>query len=176
MARKPRQFGSYSKASRDKIEREGARFGLTRRQSAERVNRGTFAPLSKDPVKRIPENAPFYPTEVGPELKARAMRNVDKVIDFDDPFMIANGASRVKILDAIENHADDRALVRLANASEDELKTWASYQKAYSHKGKVTPEWLRTLGWYRGGKWRNIFWYHAITLLPVVEVIIRWRH
>lgn len=158
---KKRQFGDYTPANRDRIAREGARFGLTRRQTAERVNRGTFNPLSRDELKQVPRNAPFYPLETGRVLRDRAMRNVDKVLDFDDPFMIAKGVDRNTILGAIENHASDQALIRMANASEDEMKDWARYQKSRSYKGKKTPEWIRSLGWYdENGKWRNIFWYH----------------
>ena len=160
MARK-RQFGDYTPANRDRIAREGARYGLTRRQSAERLNRGTFNPLSRDPVKQVPQHAPFYPLETGRVLRDRAMQNIDKIVDYDDPFMIAKGVDRTTILDAIENHASEQALIRMANASEAELKDWARYQKAYSYKGKKTPEWVRSLGWTDGnGKWHNIFWYH----------------
>lgn len=156
MARK-RQYGDLTKQSQERIARQGARYGLTRRQSRERYNRGTFNPLARTPDKRIPERAPYYPVEVGRELKERAMANADRAFDFEDPF---GKASRFAVLDAIENHASDTALRRMANASPDELKQWARYQRARSFKGAATPDWVRDLGWRENGKWRNIFWYH----------------
>lgn len=153
-----RQYGTLTKKNQEKIAREGARYGLTRRQSRERYNRGTFNPLARTPEKRIPERAPYYPVAVGTELKTRAMANIDRVLDFQDPFSEAN---RTAVLDAVEHHASDAALRRMANASEDELKQWAKYQRARSYKGKQTPDWVRDLGWRDdNGKWRNVFWYH----------------
>ena len=158
---KKRRYGDLTERSRDRIAREGARFGLTRRQSAGRYNRGTFNPLSRNEAKQIPKNAPFFPVATGRELKDRAMRNIDRIVDFDDPFEVARGVDRNTILDAVEHHASDQALIRMANASDAELKQWARYQKAYSSKGKKTPEWVRSLGWKdANGKWLNIFWYH----------------
>lgn len=157
MARK-RQFGSLRKTSQDKIAREGSRYGLTRRQSRERYNRGTFNPLARTPEKRIPERAPYYPVAAGRELKDRAMANADRALGFDDPFSEAN---RFAVLDAIEHHASDAALRRMANASPDELRKWAKYQKARSYRRIQTPDWVRDLGWKDdNGKWHNVFWYH----------------
>ena len=156
MARK-QHFGNLTHRNQDRIAREGARYGLTRRQSRERYNRGTFNPLSRKPERRIPARAPYYPVSAGPVLKGQAMRNMDAKLG--DDFSYQSG--RFGVLDAVEHHASDDALRRMANASEDELRTWAESQRRFSYKGKPTPEWLRSLGWTDSkGKWHNVFWYH----------------
>lgn len=157
MARK-RQFGKLTEKNQEKIAQQGARYGLTRRQARERYNRGTFNPLARTPEKRIPKRAPYYPVEVGRELKDRAIANADRAFDYNDPFSEAN---RIAVVDAIEHHASERALIRMANASPDELKKWAKYQGARSYRKVRTPDWVRDLGWRDDeGKWHNIFWYH----------------
>jgi len=154
MARR-KQFGDLTKRSQNRIAAEGSRYGLTRRQSRERYNRGTFNPLSRNPARAIPARAPYYPVQTGDTLKDRAFKNMRAKLG--DTYQWNDK----KVKDAIYFHASDDALRRMAGASEDELSTWAESQKRYSYKGKATPEWLRSLGWYDGkGKWRNVFWYH----------------
>src|SRR5579859_3019901 len=120
MARKP-QWGKLTPAARDRAARTAAKdYGLSRKQARERYNRGTYRPFSRDPVKRVPKTAPRYPVSVGRDLKAAAIKNIDRHLG--DRF----GYNRFTVLDAIEHHATDDALIRMAGASEDELITWAS--------------------------------------------------
>lgn len=153
MARARKQWHQLSRAARDRAARRAAeQFGLSRRQARERYNRGTYRPFAKDPVNRIPANAPRMPVSLGRDLKEAAIKNIDAKIG--DYFSY----NRATVLDAIQHHASSEALIRMAGASEDELVTWASSQTA---KGKRTPHWLKNLGWYGDdGKWHNIFWYH----------------
>lgn len=154
MARR-KQFGDLTRRSQDRIAREGSRFGLTRRQARERYNRGTFNPLSRNIEKRVPQRAPYYPVSIGQELREAAWKNFRAKMG--DRFRYNDDAVR----EAIYQHGSEDALRRMANASEDELETWAESQKRSSYKGKHTPEWLRDLGWRSDdGKWHNIFWYH----------------
>ena len=159
MARK-KQFGELSKRSQDRIAQDASRFGLTRRQARERYNRGTYNPLARTPDRRIPKKAPFYPVSTGDVLKDRAFKKIRSALG--DRFSYNDDA----VHDAVYKHASHEALVRMANASADELEAWAGYQRKFSYKSKAgerrqTPEWLRSLGWVNSeGKWINVFWYH----------------
>lgn len=155
-----KQWSDLTPKSRDRASRMAAeQFGLTRKQARERYNRGTFKPFAKNPIARIPKNAPYYPVAIGRDLKTAAITNFDKQIG--DYFSY----NRLTVLDAVEHHATDEALARMAGATEDELTTWAQAQTS-RHKGRrgsaeKTPAWLRTLGWTdEKGKWHNVFWYH----------------
>lgn len=153
MARQRKQWHQLSRAARDRAARQAAQdYGLNRRQARERYNRGTYSPFSRDPVKRVPKNAPRYPITAGRDLKEAAVKNMDRKLG--DYFSY----NRFNVLDAIQHHASQEALAHMAGASEDELTTWASAQ---TRRGKSTPFWLRNLGWYGSdGKWHNVFWYH----------------
>jgi hypothetical protein len=158
MARK-KQWHELTKASRDRAARQAAeQYGLTRRQARERYNRGTWSPFSRDPVKQIPLHAPRYPVKAGRDLKTAAIKNMDtKLGDYIK-------YKRESVINAIEHHASIAALTRMAGASEDELRTWASWQRSKLNPSKPesdTPYWLRNLGWYNDdNEWQNIFWYH----------------
>lgn len=167
MARR-KQFGQLTERNREKIVQDGARYGLTRRQTRERYNRGTYNPLSKNPAKNIPAKAPHYPVESGNALKKAAIDNMDaKLHDHVNKYGEIATYNRFAVLDAVEKHASDAALRRMAGASEDELTAWASYQKPRSFEGKETPEFVRSLGWHDGGKWHNVFWYHLCARRPL---------
>lgn len=160
MATKAKQWSDLSPKSRDRAARMAAeQYGLTRKQARERYNRGTYKPFAKNPVARIPKNAPHYPIAIGRDLKEAAIRNMDAKLG--DYFSY----ERLTVLDAVEHHASDDALVRMAGASEDELTTWAQAQTS-AHQGERgsgqrTPGWLKNLGWRdERGKWHNVFWYH----------------
>jgi len=160
-SRRPRkQWHKLSPRSRARAERIAAEhYGLTRKQARERFNRGTFRPFAKAKEDRAPKNAPVYPVSLGKDLKAAAIANMDKHLG--GPYEPYN---RTNVIYAIEHHATDDALRRMAGASEDELRSWASAQTR-THKGgkgsaERTPQWLANLGWYSGEKWNNIFWYH----------------
>lgn len=89
------------------------------------------------------------------------MRNFDRV--FGDEFSYETGG-RFTVLNAVYHHASDEALIRMAGASEDELRTWAAAQQSKKNPNRPvakTPSWLRNLGWNdEHGKWHNVFWYH----------------
>lgn len=159
MTQRHRSFRSLTKQSRDRVARAGAQYGLTRRQTRERYNRGTYNPLSSNPVKRVPARAPYYPVVMGRSLKDQAIANMDRA--FGERLKY----NRFNVLDAIENHASEAALRRMANASPDELEHWAEYQRRNSYTTRngdrqVTPGFVRSLGWSDHGRWRNVFWYH----------------
>lgn len=158
MARPRKQWHQLSPAARDRAARQAAKdYGLSRKQARERYNRGTYRPFARQPLNRIPQNAPRYPVSLGRDLKDAAIKNIDRVLG--DRFKY----NRFTVLDAIQNHASVEALQRMAGASEDELITWASAQpnRNGSSAEKGTPFWLRNLGWYGDdGKWHNVFWYH----------------
>lgn len=151
MAARRKQWSQLTPAARDRAARTAARdYGLSRKQARERYNRGTYRPFAKEPVKRIPKNAPRMPIAVGRDLKAAAIKNMDAKLG--DYFSY----NRFTVLDAIEHHANDQALLRMAGATEDELTTWAQAQTG----GRKTAAWLKNLGWYDDGHWHNVFWYH----------------
>src|SRR6185437_13240943 len=152
MARQRKQWHDLTPQARDRAARQAARdFGLSRKQARERYNRGTYRQFAREPVNRIPKNAPRMPVSLGPKLKEAAMRNMQRQLG--DYFQF----NRFTVLDAIEHHASTEALQRMAGATEDELVTWAQAQR----NSKQTPYWLRHLGWYGDdGKWHNVFWYH----------------
>lgn len=152
MAKPRKQWHELTLKSRDRAAREAAtKYGLSRRQTRERYNRGTYRPFTREPLKRIPEHAPRYPVALGKDLKEAAIKNFDQKLG--DRFKY----NRFTVLDAIQHHSSAEALIRMAGASEDELITWASAQR----KGKPTPSWLKSLGWNdEHGKWHNVFWYH----------------
>jgi hypothetical protein len=161
VARK-KQFGELTERSRERIYQDATRFGLTHRQARERYNRGTYNPLARAPDRRIPKKAPFYPVSVGDELKDRAFKKMrgalgDRIAYNDEV-----------VYDAVYKHASHEALTRMANASADELSSWAEFQRKYSYTFKsrgrgrqVTPDTVRSLGFVNSkGKWVNVFWYH----------------
>lgn len=164
--RKPRHsWGQLSRASRDRATRVAAeRYGLTRRQARERYNRGTFSPFSKDPAKRVPEsvrkhpqNYPRYQASTDLEsLRERAYRNVDSALS-RETFQYSD----VTVRDSVYQRASVDALLKMANASDDELMKWARAQNPSQGK-KLVPGWQSDFGWWdSNGKWHNIFWYHG---------------
>ena len=156
-----KQFGKLTERNRDKIAQDAARYGLTRRQARERYNRGTYNPLARTETKRIPQRASYYPVETGRALKDAAIKNMDAMLtDRVNKYGEIANYNRFTVLDAIENHATDSALRRMAGASESELAGWAEFQARRSFKGKATPEFVSSLGWYDDGEWHNVFWYH----------------
>lgn len=166
MANKPRRsWGSLTKRSRDRAARQAAeKYGLTRRQARERYGRGTFSPFSKDPVKRIPKSVrerphdyPRYQASADLEsLRERAFRNADSALS-GESFQY----NKFTVKDAIYNHASVDALMKIANASDDELMKWARAQTPGQAK-RLVPGWKPDFGWSDdNGKWHNIFWYHG---------------
>lgn len=164
----------YTKGTRDRIAREGAeKYGFTRRQSMERINRGTWNPLSRNPAQRVPQSVlrepekhprfveSLYSTDRD-ELVRKAISAYERGFG-NDPFREYDPE---KVADNIA-HADDVTLIRLAGASEKELRAWARYQEKTDHTIKktgkriYTPSWIAEAGWTDSkGKWHNIAWYH----------------
>ena len=181
--RKPRRsWGSLSKRSRDRAARQASeQFGLTRRQARERYGRGTFSPFSKDPVKRIPESVRKHP-----EKYPRFMATVDETstresayhhvrnaltggfdtIGYND-FAVQANILGVRKADGsvIPPRASFEAVMKMASASEGDLRAWASYQPGKSNQTRPqagTPAWIKNAGWHDGkGRWHSVFWYHG---------------
>lgn len=154
-ARKPRQqWGELSERSRARATREAAQYGLTRKQARERYNRGTYKPFARETVLRAPQTAPQYPIGTKRDLEDAALRNYDR--QFGDEF----GYNRFTVEYAIRNKAPLQTLVRMAQASKDELTTWASYQTKRTNRNWKPKDFNRDLGWYHQDSGSNIFWYH----------------
>lgn len=161
---KRKSWGELSKRSRDRAAREAAaKYGLTRRQARERYNRGTYSPFSPNPEKRIPQSVrkhpqryPRYEASADLEsLRERAYQNIESALAAEsfeyNPFAV---------LDAVNNRASVDALVKMGNATHDELLRWARAQNPAQAR-KAVPGWKPDMGWWDdNGKWHNIFWYH----------------
>lgn len=155
MAKPRKQWGELSPRSRERASRQAAQnYGLTRKQARERFNRGTYKPFAHEPAARAPIHAPAYPVSLGPELKDAAFRNMDDKLGDDFKW------NAFAVRDAIDHKANMEALIRMAGASEDELRTWASYQTKRGNKNYKPTTFNRDLNWYDSGSRGNIFWYH----------------
>lgn len=159
-ASKPRKsYGQLSQRSRDRIAVEGAKFGLTRKQSRERYNRGTFNPLSPDPTKKTPRNPVKHPpidmTVLDIDtLRDQARKRIEKLVG--DRI----GFNRANLVDALERTEDRQVLYRLMMATEEELEDWATLQP---QRRKKDLRKLQSQGmvWYDSeGKARSFWWYH----------------
>lgn len=166
MASPKRKFGDLGKAARERAARAGREYGLTRRQTRERYNRGTFNPLSSDPGKRVPLEYRHFtgPGGTGVDWQEAALDNLRA--KFGDYFKVNDDTL---VFNAY--HMSDDIARLVATAGEDELSAWASIQPdadgnapdIETLRDAGLPDWvtLDDIGTYDDdGNWYNIFWYH----------------
>jgi hypothetical protein len=157
-----KRWGELSKAARDRAARAGREYGLSRAAVQKRYNRGTYNPLSPDPVKRLPrELQQVADLEGNIDWAELAERNVlDKLSEyykFNEDAVIAN----------IYNYGNESLWRIMATATEDELITWASVQPVNGDTpdrsafvGLPPGLTVDDVGYFTNGQWNNIFWYH----------------
>jgi hypothetical protein len=165
-ARPPRvKWGDLSKERRDRAARAGKRYGLSRDAVRGRYNRGTYNPLSKDPVKNKPREVRRYIGGGGQVDWRRAALDtiryhLSDYYKFNDQAVIYYTQNMTL-----------RMAEFVATASEDELIRFASIQPIENEDGdKVAPpigDWGLPPGFtdtdvqvYVNGEWHNPFWYH----------------
>lgn len=159
---KRKRFGDLSKAARDRAERAGRVHGLSRAAVRARYNRGTYNPLSTDPLKRLPAELRPHADETGQVDWARlAERNV--IAKLGDYVKFNEDA----VVDNIYTHGNERVWRVMAMATEDELITWASVQPVNGQSPNIAAFSglfgglsIEDVCFYTNGGWNNIFWYH----------------
>lgn len=162
-----RRFGKLSRASRERAARAGAEYGLTRRQVRERYNRGTFNPFARsNPDLRVPREFRNQPRTGGGGIDwsdaalANMERHLGMYVKYNDFNVIARAED-------VYPHKSQQVLRVIAQASENELLSWASVQDVNGAPPDIDafpnlPAGLTVddVGYYTNGKWNNIFWYH----------------
>ena len=163
--RKPRKsWGDLTRKSRDRAARESMqKYGLTRRQVRDRYNRGTYNPFSPAPVKKVPESVRKHPhkypayrdSDDFTALRDKAFANIDaSLVSLTMQYNIFN------VRDMIDNHATVDTLRKMADASAEDIMSWATPQTAAEAR-KLGAVWKAEYGWKDdNGKWHNVFWYH----------------
>jgi|SRR5215831_10531573 len=157
MAKRKRQWHDLSERARKRAELAGRGYGLTRKQTRERYNRGTYNPLaSKGSNLRVPRNFREFAEGGVVDWKTAAYDNVTKQIG--DYFKFNEFA----VLANIEEHASEMALRIMAMASEDELIAYARIQEGRNGAPPQMPPGIKPtdIGYFTNGRWNNIFWYH----------------
>lgn len=167
MATKPnRQFGSLSKAARDRAARAGAQYGLTRRQVRERYNRGTYNPFARqDPLQRIPPEfrgeASLTPGgQIVVDWDALALTNMNAIFGEASPYGERIKWNEFTVMTNIAN-MPERVVRVMAMATEDEMYEFA-YVRSRDENVRL-PYGLTAadIFWQdENGSWRNAFWYH----------------
>jgi len=163
MARQ-KKWGELSKAARDRAARAGARYGLNRNAVRQRYNRGTYNPLSRDPLKNKPREVRKYVTETGAvDWHEAALQNMR--LTFGDYYKYP-AANDDAIVGRIYSLSDAMAEY-VATASEDELLRLASFQPDADGNPPPIEDWhlppgmtLDDVSVYVNGEWTNPFWYH----------------
>lgn len=168
MARK-RTFGQLSKASRERAERAGRQYGLNRQAVRKRYNRGTYNPLSTDPLMRLPREVRAHADESGEvDWQQLALDNVRRQLS--DYFKYNDDA-----VVFLTQNMNDAAARLVSLATEDELLAYASIQPDKT-TGELPPieQWnlppgitLEDVTVNVNGQPVNIFWYHLYRQLPI---------
>jgi len=163
--RKPRKsWGDLTRKSRDRAARESMRkYGFTRRQTRDRYNRDTYSPFSTVPAKRVPESVrknprkyPAYRDSADFELlRELAFANIDSSL-----VSLTMQYNAFSVRDMIDKHASVDTLHKMADASAEDIMSWARPQSAAEAR-KLGAVWKAEYGWKDdNGKWHNVFWYH----------------
>jgi hypothetical protein len=158
---KNRKWGDLSKQARDRAERAGREYGLNRNATAKRYNRGTYNPLARDPIQRLPrELRARADAEGNVDWRAQAERNI--------AFHLSDYAkyNEHAVVFFTQNMAEDTARI-VALATEDELLQYASPQADAEGNPPPIENWglppsvtLADVSVYIDGQWNNVFWYH----------------
>lgn len=159
---KRKRFGDLSKKARERAARAGREYGLSRAAVRARYNRGTYNPLSTDPVKRLPRELQDLADEEG---------NVDWAQLAEDNFIDKLGDyvkfNEDAVIENLHGYGNERLWRVVAMATEDELYGWAFVQPVNGQAPERSafynlPSGLSVsdVGYYTNDKWNNIFWYH----------------
>lgn len=163
---KNRKWGDLSKAARDRAARIADRdYDLTRNAVAKRYNRGTYNPLARDPIKRLPRELRRHADPVTGEVSWQDLaaqniyRHLSEYAKYNDHAVIH-----------FTSQANDKTAKIIALATEDELLQYASPQAVRQADGTFKPppieQWglpgvtIEDVSVYVGGEWNNVFWYH----------------
>lgn len=166
MARRNRKFGELSKKSRERAARAGRQYGLSRDAVRGRYNRGTYNPLSTDPLTRLPRELRGRADPVTGELDWRDLALDNMRRHLSDYFKYNDDA----VVFFTQSMSDDTARI-VAMATEDELLQYASPQPVKQKDGSFKPPPIEQFGLppgvklkdvsvYVNGEWNNVFWYH----------------
>jgi hypothetical protein len=181
---KNRKWGTLSKEARARAARVGKRdYDLSRDAIRKRYNRGTYNPLARDPLKRVPREyrhraipapdpapdpapgrGPGAAPTSGVDWQALAAENISRQLgDFakynDDAIVFYT------------EHMSAEVARIVALASQDELLSYAAPQPVKDKDGNyVAPPielWglppnftIKDVSVNINGEWHNIFWYH----------------
>lgn len=157
MAGRPRRWGNLSRATRDRYARQAEQFGVSRRSAREMYNRGTYKPAARSPERRAPLAVQRHPEKYAAitsqnmqELQNAAIDNVNRQLGDYFKFNV------MRVVDNIIAHGSPKTLRLIANATEDQMTSWARYSDP-----EEAPQFIRAAGWYdEKGNWHNIFFYH----------------
>jgi hypothetical protein len=159
---KNRKWGSLSKTARNRAARAGERYGLSRDAVRARYNRGTYNPLARDPVKRLPRELQGHATDTGQVDWQDLAR--DKMLSVLSDYYKFNSD---RITFNVSRMNDDVAEL-VAMSTENEILAWASMQPDAEGNPPPIEDWplppgftLEDVSLYDAdGNWYNIFWYH----------------
>ncbi len=176
---KNRKWGSLTKEARDRGARAGREYGLSRNAVAKRYNRGTYNPLARDPVKRLPREyrhavtpaptgtpepppgrAPTSPVDWQTLAAENITRQLGEFAKYNDDAIVF-----------YTEHMSAEVARIVALASQDELLAYAAPQPVKDKDGNfVAPPielWglppnftIKDVSVHINGEWHNIFWYH----------------
>lgn len=164
MASRKRSFGQLSKAARERAARAGRDYGLSRRQTRERYNRGTFTPFARDPERRVPVQFRHFASAGSADVdwQEAALDNMRATLS--DYFKYNDDA-----VVFYTSHMSDDVARLVATASEDEILGWASVQPDAEGNFPDDPEsWPGVPAGFDvsqfivrvNDEYHNIFWYH----------------
>lgn len=155
------RWGRLKPASRERAAEAGKRYGLSRDAVRARYNRGTYNPLAKDPLKRLPR-----------EVRQRA--GPGGVVDWRG---LALDSMRARLSDYY-GYNDDRVVFMaenmslraaefIATSTESELTKFASIHPDASGQFPPIEDWGLPPGFTLDdvtievdGELYNVFWYH----------------
>jgi hypothetical protein len=156
-----RKWGSLSKTARNRAARAGREYGLSRDAVRARYNRGTYNPLARDPVKRLPRELQRHADESGQvdwhDLALEKLRaTLSDYYKFNDDRIVFNS-----------DRMSDKGAELVAMSTEDEILQWGSMQPDAEGNPPPIENWnlppgytLEDVSIYVNGEWYNIFWYH----------------
>lgn len=162
-----RKWGQLSKATRERVARqEYAKWGLSRDAVRARYNRGTYNPLSRDPLQRLPREVRAHADPDTGEVDWRDLALHNMRLHLSDYFKYNDDA----VVFFTENMNAATARI-VAMSTEAELLQYASPQPIRQADGtfKAPPieSWglppgitLKDVSVTVNGEWNNVFWYH----------------
>jgi hypothetical protein len=161
------KWGRLPAEDRARAARAGERYGLSRDAVRGRFNRGTYNPLSDDPIEALPREVRRYVIGSGGgvitvDWQAAAERNMR--LTFQDYFKF----NEQTVVGLTEQMSDALAEFT-ATASENDLLALASIQPDAEGNPPPIEDWplppntnltIDDLDMRVNGEWYNPFWYH----------------